>query len=392
MQISGDKRAGLADAVFSGFFLLFPLISIAGGLGMTLLVSAAGAAGAPWRTVTGGARAAWPFVAALAIACGYVALSALWAPAFTTQGPRLLGILATGLLFCAGVWSCERARMRTVALIGIGALATLGLIEALFDLALTRMFPPTADPIALLRNPGQGVTLLVLTYWAGLGGWLGGGRVHGAIALLLLPVVGWLSLQFVMAANAAAFLAALCAFALGCVAPRVIIPALGALLAGWILAAPWALPWLLDRLAFLVERSPDSWAIRAVIWRFVSARIAEAPLIGHGLDASRGYADEITTTRGIEHGLVPLHPHNGPLQIWLETGLIGAALASACVIIGTAMAARALKGSRLARASACATLAAGAVIANVSFGVWQEWWIAALFTAAALAGAARATS
>ena len=66
-------------------------------------------------------------------------------------------------------------------------------------------------------------------------------------------------------------------------------------------------------------------AHRLLIWSFVGDRIAEHPLAGWGLNSSRaipGGKDPI------EPGAswLPLHPHNAPLQLWLELGVPGAVL------------------------------------------------------------------
>ena len=58
-----------------------------------------------------------------------------------------------------------------------------------------------------------------------------------------------------------------------------------------------------------------SWFARAGIWRFVSGEVLSHPLIGWGMDASRMWPN-----------LIPLHPHNAALQVWLELGAVGAAI------------------------------------------------------------------
>jgi O-antigen ligase len=69
------------------------------------------------------------------------------------------------------------------------------------------------------------------------------------------------------------------------------------------------------------------------------------------------------------------HPHNAALQIWVELGFIGAALAAAvlaCVLRG-------LYDLPLAKLAPRLTLlTGGAAIALVGHGAWQGWWAAAL--------------
>ena len=59
---------------------------------------------------------------------------------------------------------------------------------------------------------------------------------------------------------------------------------------------------------------------RLWIWSFAGDRIAERPLTGWGLDASRSIPGGKDPIRPGETWL-PLHPHNASLQLWLELGI-----------------------------------------------------------------------
>ena len=62
---------------------------------------------------------------------------------------------------------------------------------------------------------------------------------------------------------------------------------------------------------------------RLIIWSYVKKKILEKPIIGNGF-SSRNIANEtLITERGTNYQLIPLHPHNSILQIWLELGIIG---------------------------------------------------------------------
>jgi O-antigen ligase len=87
---------------------------------------------------------------------------------------------------------------------------------------------------------------------------------------------------------------------------------------------------------------------------------------------------------------MPLHPHNGVLQIWLELGAVGALLLGA--LVGCAFWQAASLASPPARAAASAAVASAVVIGCVSYGIWQTQWLAVLgLIAAFLAAAARAS-
>ncbi len=77
-----------------------------------------------------------------------------------------------------------------------------------------------------------------------------------------------------------------------------------------------------------------------------------------------------------------VHPHNASLQIWLELGGLGALL-TAILVIALWRIIGALTDPA-ARAGATAMLLSALTVANLSFGIWQTWWMATLTAAAVL--------
>ena len=128
---------------------------------------------------------------------------------------------------------------------------------------------------------------------------------------------------------------------------------------------------------------------RLYIWSYVAERIADHPLRGWGLDASRWFdaghvTVQSTITADLTVELMPLHPHNGMLQVWLELGLPGAVLLTAIVALLTLGIER-NSVSRAALASGVAVFATFGVFAGLSYGIWQSWWIATAWLIAAFA-------
>ncbi len=126
---------------------------------------------------------------------------------------------------------------------------------------------------------------------------------------------------------------------------------------------------------------------RLDIWQFTVKRIAERPILGWGFNASREipggdthYFLRDSSDRIIGQGnRLPLHPHNGALQVWLELGLPGALGFSA--LFGLA-AFRAGRGThRTHSAMALAVVSTIAPIWLLSFGIWQGWWIGVILLA-----------
>lgn len=134
---------------------------------------------------------------------------------------------------------------------------------------------------------------------------------------------------------------------------------------------------LVPRLAEL-RLHVKSWSLlhRFEIWNFSFARFLEKPLFGWGLDSSReipGGRRSLPST--FEAELMPLHPHNSALQVWLELGFLGVA-AYVLVLLFVGRRIERLADDRIAMAFATATLAAFAVQSQLSFGTWQNWWLA----------------
>jgi O-antigen ligase len=134
---------------------------------------------------------------------------------------------------------------------------------------------------------------------------------------------------------------------------------------------------------------------RLVIWQFTDARIAERPALGWGMDAARSMPGHnqyrsLPDAQGVEqrYELMPLHPHNGALQVWVELGAVGALIAALITVVPLArLAGRDVPS--LDRAAGLASLAAAAVEVSLSYGVWQSWWVATLWLAAGFVAATR---
>lgn len=129
---------------------------------------------------------------------------------------------------------------------------------------------------------------------------------------------------------------------------------------------------------------------RLLIWKFAITRFWEHPWLGWGMDVSRflpgGNEPAVTWIQGSE--LLPLHPHNGALQIWLELGWGGALLTVACLLSTWRLLTKLEKG-RIWLAAATGAIITFFLLSLLSFGIWQSWWQTTLcfaFTLLVLAG------
>ena len=83
---------------------------------------------------------------------------------------------------------------------------------------------------------------------------------------------------------------------------------------------------------------------------------------------------------------LPLHPHNAVLQLWLELGAVGAVIGAAIAIVALLHATSPAHG-RGTRIGMTAATAAALTVAATAYGIWQGWWMSALWLIAALARA-----
>ena len=139
---------------------------------------------------------------------------------------------------------------------------------------------------------------------------------------------------------------------------------------------------------------PTGWPDRpSTAWKYgisPQGRIAEKPLLGWGFDSSRHIgerfaaavaAGEVDDAGEAGRGAVSLHPHNTALQIMLELGAIGAAIALALLL---PIALRLDKLPSRTREFGQVLFITALAIGCVAFGIWQNWWLSLLVSVALL--------
>lgn len=369
-----DFRAFAAAALFA----LLPSAAAGGALALPVLVSLTGLLSFSPATLRQAAAARPLWLMLLILATAWIVASAAWSSAPGATAPKLASQLALGLPFVVGAVGAGRT-FRAAGAAAFLVLAGLLAVEAAFGFPLNRAIHPDASLEMLTLNPTRGALVLLALSWGAAGGMIASGRRR--LGLTILALSGVLSVPFGVSAHALGFAAGLAVFGLAFLAPRLTILAVSGGLAGWTLAAPFATPTLTHLVA---NPLPFSWEHRLAIWAQTCHEIWNAPWIGHGLGASR-------TLPGVavagQMTYPPLHPHSASLQLWYETGVVGAALAALALVAGGHAIARALGDKPASAAAAAASLLSLGFIANVSFSLWAEWWVAALLIAAALTAA-----
>lgn len=302
---------------------------------------------------------------------------------------ELLPVIVGGVLLVASLPIVADAR-RLARLLAAGILAAgvSAAISYASDMAIHRFVGGRAFPSDLKR----GVTPLAVL-------------VFPALALLALrgaPLV--LRAAMIVAAFAAGFFAhsgsAMLAvlsgsLVLGLVlrAPRAAAGLAGALVVLLLVLAPAVGPVTRAALPDRVEDVIDRFHARhrMDIWSAFGERALERPVLGHGFGApdrvSGAPRPAGTPPDPADDEMIRnIHPHNAPLQVWVELGLAGVLLAGAFVL--TIL--RRMGGLPPRRAAPRLACFAAALAASlVGFGLWQAWWIATLSVAVALFAVAR---
>jgi len=305
---------------------------------------------------------------------------------------RFMLISVAGLLVfgaAAGLEPRGRDRVRQAAVIGLLVAAVFMLIERFTGAALTRLVvtPLGGSGLSLTRFD-RGAVVMVLSLWPAI---IAQRRIWPALALVVATGVAVAAM--VSAAAKVALLVSIAVALVAWRAPRLVAAVLGGSLILLALLLPLAVPGSRTVIA-MHEQEPwvkASGMHRLLIWRFTADRIAERPILGWGMDASRALpGGHLNLGQALpEAGLgsnaeaLPLHPHNAILQWEVELGPPGTLLALAIVIGGLWKLGRQAHLSPRERAGALAWAAAALVFAMVSFGAWQEWWLAALWLTSA---------
>ncbi len=280
--------------------------------------------------------------------------------------------------FCAlMLWTCSRQAeglhpLKTVMVGSVMIAVTYGLIEGLTDgwfFMLTRDVEPLFASVAANRP----MVVLTLMIWPVV--LILARRAGPAPVAIMLVVMMLASFSAESQSSQLGVVAGSLILALALIGPRV---AAWVCLGGGVMAIigmPFFFAFF-DLEVFFRESALAKATIlpRLELWTFVGEKVIAAFPSGYGLEAGRtlSLAD---MDRKYFGGSLMHHPHNGVLQIWLEFGLIGALAAA------TAWALLIKQCFEMDRWQAAAFLACAScflLIASVSHGFWQSWWISAL--------------
>ncbi|PKP80341.1 MAG: hypothetical protein CVT79_15940 [Alphaproteobacteria bacterium HGW-Alphaproteobacteria-18] len=383
--------------VFAGLVLLWPLLAVLGTLGFAPLLGLTGIA----ALLLARPRMPPTLYAIFAIAfIGWAAISEAWSPTSSQLvsgnllegnfaiGARSLIIVLTAVFATLTIAGAMRSQLgpRTkqwiyAILILQGALVFISALVARPVLSLIY----GDDPLQVV-NGVQNISRNMNTFAVALpilaaafgarGDRLGLLAASGLVLMTLFAAL-------MMDNHSAVF--AICGMIAAILLIR-LLPQTGyrwlfGLIAGHIAAAPLMVSLFIRLMTGLDSILPPSFRSRFWSWEVVMNRIGEAPYTGHGLMATRTWRETFAEYPAWaqqlpdmwkDYPVVPGHPHNMALQMWAETGFVGAMLAAfAITVIGFRLPRPSELRSEIRFAIAGMTGAAFSIF-NFSYSVWNE--------------------
>ncbi len=398
MAATEGSRERAESWTLAGLLALTPLLGVVSVNAMVIVVVVL----ALGFLLSSLARRAWPRIdhggAVLALLLAWGAISVSWSVAPEVSWGRL-GHLAGGLVaawlalaLVIGRLSDERTvgRLADALALSLALAAILVLAHAwtggrLFE--MVGLKPPHPDLMMALSRTNNAAVVLAL--WLIPGGMLIWRR-RGAAAALAVAALGIaaVAVSESLAAKLALVLAALVFAAAS--AGRMVQIVVAGLAAGFVFLLP--LIGLVAQGPFQMGRQllqqygvalPQSAVHRVYIYDFVLDKIWTRPWLGWGLGSSRRLpgGDEKIAELGRE--VLPMHPHNGAFEVWVELGAVGAVLLALIVAVAAAAAIRAAPGTPRA-AAMLAALTAYLCVSLLSYSIWSSWWLAAAALTACL--------
>jgi len=319
------------------------------------------------------------------------AASTLWSivPDRSASQAFRLFLFAAGVAFLlSAALRLDPAGRKTLESFTLAGMA-LGLLFVLFELATGGLVHGVlndfeTNPTQNLFELNRASSVISIAAWVAIVpmwrrfGWMG--------AAILMLASGYAISQLQPSSPFLAIIAGAVIFAFAWFSPRTAFILLLAVVAAALIMIPFIAD-LTPVIADLIRAlgfSEFSLLHRMAIWEFASERLLTQPIVGWGLDASRsvgaGQLVGVNDAPNIGSRAVdalPLHPHNALIQAWLEIGLLGALIVAGLFVSAVVAIWRSALGN-LERAAACAVLIAAFVNAELSFGIWQGWWLSCL--------------
>lgn len=346
-----------------------------------------------------------PLLILLGILVSWGMVSSQWSVyamgSFTTA-LQLLALFAAGAAVVGGASlldGAEAARIYRALVIGILVTLVIYAVEMVLNSPIQSLLKESRVGFEQIYSPfNRGLAVLVLLLPPAALALRRSGQLYLAVALLAAAMI--IVYVYYGTSVALGLACGIIAGTLSFLGRGPMTRLIGWLAAAMVLASPFiARQAITPNLLDMVGKEVYNISIphRLVIWHFVGTKALERPMKGWGLDASRSFPgsnDTVpVTTRTCQPPCstqveqLPLHPHNMALQWWLELGLPGAALGATILFWFFHLIPR-VALDHIEEGLLVGQLTAASMIAALSYGAWQSWWLSTLVIALALTTAA----
>lgn len=325
--------------------------------------------------------------ALIAIFLTWMAVSIIWSPfPMTAAGLSVVKIAGTCLAgFIAIAAACdldEEGSRRVADALATGVAAASLVLLSVYLVERGGAVRDVQGSFLFARHFDRGATVASILLWPAIYGLVRRDQGRAAVGLFLITSIA-VGISYSLAAKAA-LIAATFAAAISWKRPKSGTIATGILMVAIFIAMPFvgsAIP--SHEVTAQWKGINPSTHHRLTIWKHVSELISADPWIGHGIETSRILGNKQSITAylpgrpPVTEALLPLHPHNTALQIYLELGAIGALIGGAALTVIIWRIARS-SFDRLYSAASLATFASIYSIAMLSYGAWQTWWLSTI--------------
>lgn len=400
----------------AAILVLWPIIAYMGAQGYTGAVAIAALLGLVFVRVKG--------IRIYAIAClafiAWVVAAGTWSPesndlltgnvlagSFSMDMPGvrfgLTALAGLGVMVATGAVAARSSQTSLTVIMAAGCVQFVGVVvTALFMPEILALLAPISDPVRempqnLLRNATSFLLLMpLLLAWL----WHRPNSDWGplfAVSMFVLAVGSFLQIGNQTAAVGAGFM--LVAMAIVKWMPRNGFKAIFTFLAFYIVASPMLLSGAITQMRSMGLPLPRSFFSRSYSWELVGSKIGDAPLIGHGPEASHTWQDtfadhpvwlaDASARFGDSYAwevyrVVPIHPHNMPIQIWAETGMVGAVLAAMFLFFLGWRLKPPADWPPVSKYAAAGLVGACVAICSFAYSMWNEAFWASIVIAAAI--------
>ena len=389
MSVIEDARLSLRAKIVGAFGIGFGFFAGAGVTGLSLLIGLLGL----WALIYGLSTPGRPVIAAVRHSLarrwfawltflgfvGWVMISALWSPATELAQESVRRLTSMVIFAPLAVWACaspadkDQVVARRAMIAGLAIALFVLTFEVFTSASINKLASPEKESLAIDGDLGRAATAVLSLFWVGFA-CLKRDVYSAKILTGFVLVCAFVAFQFGTDLNAVGLILGSCAALLALKFPRFAIGMLTGTCAFVMIAAPLLYPFITKVAVALVPGGvlPMSYGRRAQMWNLAADLIAQKPIAGWGVGAGSTF-DKVIQYQGFDWPEIQLHPHAAPLHVWLETGAVGAVLASIAIIAAGGAAISTFGRHKVATSALLGGLTFLALQWGLSHAAWREW-------------------